>query len=141
MDMKTPSKYDLRVGQYLQVRDAIRELKERHTAELKPLNDLKNRLSSWLISHLEADGAKSVRTDYGTVYSTTKWSASLSDPKAFMDYVIENNRFELLDRKANVTAVRTYTEENGGEPPGARLTQEIEIGVRAGKNHTDNGDE
>lgn len=123
-------KFERRTKQYVALRDKIREISERHTAELKPFVDLQNDLTAWFTQELDTVGAKSVKTSEGTVYQSTRYSASLNDPKAFMDYVISNNAFDLLDRKANSTAVRDYVEQHKSEPPGCKLSAIRTVGVR-----------
>ena len=44
---------------------------------------------------------ESAKTDEGTVYVLNQDSASLADPDAFMEYVRENEAYELMDRRAN----------------------------------------
>lgn len=122
--------FEKRTGQYVAVRDAIREITKKHEEELAPFVDLQNKLTAWLTENLDLVGAKSVKTTQGTVYQSTRYSASLTDPKAFMDYVIANNKFDLLDRKANSTAVRDFIEQNKSEPPGVRLSALRTVGVR-----------
>jgi hypothetical protein len=83
-----------------------------------------------LLNHLNAIGGNSLNTDAGTVYRTEKKSASLSDSTAFMDYVIANSAFDLLDRKANVTAVTEFVKENNTPPPGVNFSSAYVVGVR-----------
>lgn len=119
-----------RVSQYITCRDAIKEANEKHEASIKPLVDLQNALTGWLQSFMETAGADSIKTPNGTCYSTTRYSASLADPEAFMQFVKSTNSFDLLDRKANVTAVRDYCEEKGSLPPGVNLSSIKTVGVR-----------
>jgi len=122
--------FEKRTGQYVLVRDKIKEITERHTEELKPFVELQNALTAWFTEQLDKVGAASVKTAEGTVYRSTRYSASLNDPKAFMDYVIANKKWDLLDRKANSTAVRDFIEQNKSEPPGVKLSAIRTIGVR-----------
>jgi hypothetical protein len=124
------AEFEKRTGQYVAVRDKIREITARHEEELKPFVDIQNALTAWFTAKLDTVGAKSVKTDKGTVYQSTRYSASLSDPKAFMDYVIDNKSWDLLDRKANSTAVRDFIEQHKSEPPGVRLSAIRTVGVR-----------
>ena len=112
------------------MRDKIKEISERHAEELKPLTNLQNDLTAWFTEELDRVGAKSVKTTEGTVYQSTRYSASLSDPKAFMDHVIATQSWDLLDRKANSTAVRDFIEQHKSEPPGVRLSAIRTVGVR-----------
>jgi hypothetical protein len=125
-----PSNIERRVGQYVMIRDKIKEMEERHKTELKGLKAIQEELTGILQASLEAVKAESIKTSEGTVYATTRYTASLADPKAFMDYVIANNHFDLLDRKANATAIRDYVAQCGELPPGANLSAISTIGVR-----------
>jgi hypothetical protein len=124
------ARFEKRTGQYVAVRDKIREIEEQHTEELKPFVELQNALTAWFTEQLDNVGAKSVKTAQGTVYQSTRYSASLNDPKAFMDYVITTQSWDLLDRKANSTAVRDFIEQHKSEPPGVRLSAIRTVGVR-----------
>jgi hypothetical protein len=124
------AQFEKRTKQYIEVRDKIREISERHSEELKPFVEIQNALTAWLTENLDKVGAKSIKTTQGTVYQSTRYSAALSDPKAFMDHVIETQNWNLLDRKANSTAVRDYVEQNKFEPPGVRLSAIRTVGVR-----------
>lgn len=132
---QTPSaevkaKVEKRVQQYIQVRDALKKMDEEHDAKRKPLVELQNVLTGWLQEFLENAGIESMRTSEGTAYASTRYTASLADPEAFMKFVLDNQSFDLLDRKANVTAVRDYVDEKGSLPPGVNLSAIKTVGVR-----------
>lgn len=121
---------ETRVSQYVAVRDKIKEMNEAHEKKCAPLLELQNMLSGWLQHHLEKFGSESVRTAAGTVYLSTRFTASLADPDIFMKFVIEHERFELMDRRANATAVKDYVQERGVLPPGVNLNGIKTVGVR-----------
>jgi hypothetical protein len=130
-DMKaTVANIERRVKQYVMVRDQIKVIEERHAKELENIKAIKDELTGIIQSCLEAVGAESIKTAEGTAYTTTRYTASLADPKAFMDYVIEYKKFDLMDRKANAPAVRDYVAETGSLPPGVTLSSIATIGVR-----------
>lgn len=115
---------------YVQLRDRIKEIKARHEEELKEFVKHLDELNGALQGMLDTAGAKSIKTSGGTVYASTRYTASLNDPKAFMDFVIAQNKFDLLDRKANATAVRDYIEQHQVSPPGVNLSALRTVGVR-----------
>jgi len=47
-----------------------------------------------------------------------------------MKFVVDNNKFELLDRRANATAVKDYVAANNVLPPGCNLSAICTVGVR-----------
>jgi len=119
-----------RVDQFVKLRDVIRKLDEEHKERMKPYRETLEKLNSVLLLHLNEINGESVRTDAGTVYRTAKKSASLADPAAFMEYVIRENAWDLLDRKANVTAIADFIEENSVTPPGVNFSTTFTVGVR-----------
>lgn len=121
------------VAAYVRVRDMKRELEAKHDAELKPLNDDLAQLSGALREFMEKSGSDGIKTEAGTCYLTTRYSASLADPSMFMRFVVDNDRFDLLDKKANATAVKDYVAETGHLPPGCNLNAMMTVGVKRGK--------
>jgi hypothetical protein len=130
--MEHPPTVDIskRVDQYVRLRDLIKTKEDEHKAVLKPYKEMLEKLNSVLLDHLNTINGESVRTDTGTVYRTEKKAASLADPDAFMRYVIGSEAWDLLDRKANVTAVADFIEENNAPPPGVNFSTTFVVGVR-----------
>jgi hypothetical protein len=128
--MSKQQKIDERVRQYVACRDEIDKVEKRHKEELEPLQNLQKVLAGILQQFLDDTGVDSIKTEYGTAYATTRFSAALADPEAFMQHVIQNNSFELLDKRANVTAVKDYVKEHNTTPPGVNLSSITSIGVR-----------
>jgi hypothetical protein len=118
------------VARYIQIRDDLKTMDERHKAERAPLVETQNLLTEWIMKHLETTGSTAVKTNHGTCYQSTRYTASLADADAFMKFVTENQMFDLLDRRANSTAVRDYVEEHKSLPPGCNLSAIRTIGVR-----------
>lgn len=122
---------DKRIAQYVMVRDRIKEVEDRHTAELKPLRDIQERLTGLISQFMEANNiTDNLKSKSGTCYLSTRYTASLADPEAFMNYVIKSQKFELLDRRANTTAVKDYVQENNELPAGCNLNAVQTLGVR-----------
>ena len=122
--------FSTRVAQYVKLRDLIKIKEKEFNDGIKKYKDALNSLNSLLLDHLNNVGANSVATDSGTVYRTEKKSASLVDPAAFMEYVITNGAWDLLDRKANITAVAAFMKENNTLPPGCNFNSAFIVGVR-----------
>jgi hypothetical protein len=120
--------FEKRVAQYVKLRDMKKEMADRHKAEIAPLNDLMEKLESLFLANLTTQD--SAKTKSGTVYKTTKKTASLSSPDEFMHFVIGSGHWDLLDRKANVVAVEEFIEEHKAEPPGVKFTTKEEVGIR-----------
>jgi len=129
-----PEDINKRVEQYITIRDKLKELDAAHEEKCKPLRELQEVLSGKLRTFMEANNLDNLKTEAGTCYTSTRYTASLADPDAFMKFVINNKLFDLLDRRANNTAVKEYVNEHNSLPPGCNLNQVQTVGVRrAGK--------
>lgn len=120
----------MRVKQYVDVRDKLKQMDEAHDKARADIVAVKDLLEGWIQQFMDTAGVTSVKTDHGTTFTTTRYSASLADPAAFMDFVVKTNQLELLDRKANVTAVRDYVETHKQLPPGVNLSARTTVNVR-----------
>src|SRR6185437_12062529 len=139
-----PIDFDTRVGQYVKLRDKIKEIKDKHKAELKPYAEALEQLNGMLLQHLNSVGADSVKATSGTVYRTLDKKASVADKSAFWTWVVTQGKFEFIDYKANVTAVFDFIGEQveaakgdpsiqPAPPPGVNVSSSYEVGVRRGK--------
>jgi hypothetical protein len=132
--VETPTNVDVlvatRITQYRQIVGIIATIEARHEDELKDLKETKNKLSGLIMAFLEQTGQTSAKTPVGTATVATRWTSSLSDPDAFMRYVLEHGAFDLLERRANSTAVKEFVKTHEGQlPPGANLTAHKSLSV------------
>lgn len=132
MNAHTPPPVDMnkRVDQYVKLRDKIKEIKDRHKDELKPYNEAMEQLEAMFLDHLNNTGSDRIGTSAGTVYRTEKKVASLADKTAFWTYVVTHADWDMLDYKANPTAVAEYVEANKTLPPGVNYTVTQTVGIR-----------
>ncbi len=119
-----------RTGQFVKLRDLKAELKEKHEAEMKPINEAMEMIKEELKQALLSMNAKNAKTEAGTVSLTQKVSASAADINAFWTWVITQGAFDMLDKKPNVTAITEYVQQHGVPPPGVNYNVFQDIGVR-----------
>lgn len=132
MDAQTLN-FEQLVTEYVQTRDEVKRQEEAFKEKVKPLRERMEKLNNALLQGLHEVGTNSVNTDAGTAYIKSKVNVSLADPGAFMQFVKDTSAFELLDRKANSTAVQAYLSEHGSLPPGVNYSVFQDVGVRRGK--------
>lgn len=120
------------VALYVELRDRIAAIQAEQIEKTKPLQAAKERLDGILLKHLQDQGAQNIKTASGTIYQRVAASAPIKDKKAFREFVVTNQQFDMLDWKANKVAVRTYMEENQTDVPGVNFTATLTIGVRRG---------
>jgi hypothetical protein len=118
------------VKQYIGLRDALKALEAIHKEKTDQYKTLMETLGGKLQDFLDNAGVESAKTSEGTVYSTTRYTASLSDPNAFMSYVKMHEMWDLLDKRANASACRDFVTEHKSLPPGVNLNALKTVGVR-----------
>lgn len=118
------------ISAYIRVRDMKAELKAKHSKELAPYDEALFKLECRAMELLNSQGSESVRTSAGTMYKSTRTSVTVADKSAFLDYVKENMAFDLLDIKANKTAVEDFISANQDIPPGTNVRREDVVGFR-----------
>jgi hypothetical protein len=119
-----------RVAQYRLLDEKIDALNDAHKAAMAPLANVKALLEGYFEKFLTSTGQQTAVTAGGTIHWNHRTTASLEDPQAFMDFVTANQRFDLMDRRANATAVREYAEKEHILPPGVKLNNIRTVGVR-----------
>lgn len=125
----TTDHIDKRVEQYIWIRGEIERIEKRQADELKEHKLTKEKLAGELLEFLDKNHLKSARTAFGLVTALVKSTSPLSDPDAFMEFVRENDAYELMNRVANPTACLAYAEEHGSLPPGVKINSRRTIGV------------
>jgi len=126
----TETDINIRIGQYIKLRDVIKEQDDAHKAKMQPYREALEKLNAVMLDHLIKIGGDSVSSPAGTVYRTTKRSASLEDSDSFMRHVIGSEDWDLLDKKASVAGVEAFVNEHGVLPPGVKWTSTQVVGVR-----------
>jgi len=125
-----PENVDELVSQYVRLRDRIKEADDAHKKKTASARELLEKLNGKMLERLNDLGGESVKTSAGTVYRTTKKSASIADGDLFRGWVIENGAYDVVDWKANANAVEDFIKAEGTPPPGVNYSQTYLVGVR-----------
>ena len=125
------SRVDDIVAAYVRLRDQKAELKAQQAEVMKPYDEALAKLEAEALQILSDTGVESMKTSAGPVYkSVVATSATVQDKSAFMDYIREHLAFDLLDVRANKTAVQDFVTENQDTPPGVVIRREMKVGFR-----------
>lgn len=136
-----PIDFEKRVAQFVKLRDLIKKKDDEHKEQMRPIRDLLEKLNSVLLDHLNQTGAESAATLAGTVYKTSKKSASMADKSAFWAWVVATGDWDLIDFKANPVAVEEFINKQveaakddpsivPSPPPGINYSVTNVVGVR-----------
>jgi hypothetical protein len=121
---------DKRIGQFVQLRDHIEAADKAHKEAMKPKREMLEQLNGIILGLLKDAGLQNAANETHTAYRTTKVSATIADGAAFRKYVLDNDALDLVDWRANKTAVKGFLKEHGGLPPGVNYSVTHVVGVQ-----------
>ena len=116
---------------YIKMRDKKAQMKSEFDEQIAPLNEKMEKLEVKLLQAFQTLGMDSVKTEFGTAYTTVRTSASVADKDAFMNFVKEQGEWSLLEIRAAKLAVEQFRDANDNElPPGINIREERVVNVR-----------
>jgi phage host-nuclease inhibitor protein Gam len=118
------------VNLYIKMRDKKAQMKAEFDASVAPLNEKMEKLEAKLLEVFNKTGMDSVKTEFGTAYTTTRVTASVADREIFMTHVRENDDWAMLEVRASKSAVEQYRETHNDLPPGISMREERVVNVR-----------
>ncbi len=131
MPKMNPDNIGIYAGKYIRLRDKIKAIEEADKDRLAPLKNMLVALNGMFVEYTQSSGQDSFTVNgVGTVYRTEKKSVTIEDAEAFKRHVIGSEAYDLLDWKANSTAVKDFLEEHQALPPGVKYTTMVTVGVR-----------
>ena len=119
-----------RVGQFVDLRDKIRDLDNAHKEKMEPYREALDGLNAEILDALNKQGLDNVATPYGTAYRSKRESVVIVDGNIFRNFVVTQGLFELQDVKANITAVKAFIEAHNAPPPGTNFKSIDVVNVR-----------
>jgi len=119
------------VSLYIKLRDKKAEIKAQMDEAIKPIQEKMDKLEAKLLEVFQKTGTDSVKTPFGTAYSTVRTSVTTADRQAFMDYIRANGEWELLEVRPSKSGVEQFRAANDNEiPPGVSVREERVVNIR-----------
>lgn len=113
------------------IKQARADLKRKFEEEDAELEGQQQKLRAFLLNHLNQTGVQSMKTEAGTVYKTKRTIASATDWASVWAFAKENDAMDIFQKRLTTSFVTEYAEQHDGAiPPGVRLLEEFDIGVR-----------
>lgn len=111
-----------RTGQYIQLRDWVKAEEEKFKLRIGPAKEEMAKIEGELAEFMRQTGQNNGSTPQGSFYTSTKYSATIEDKTAFGHFVMGQGNLDLVDIRANASAVADFAKEHGGQtPPGVTL--------------------
>lgn len=123
-------KIDDIVQKYMALRQKKEEIEREAKDKVAQLKATMEKLEAYLLQRMQAEGVDQYKTKYGTAFATTNDYASVADWEATLDYIIQSQAFDLLEKRVNKTAVRSLLENGQAVPPGVNYGTRIDVNIR-----------
>ena len=119
------------VEEYITLRDRKDQFKkafEEKSAEL--FGERMEEIEAQLLGILNDLGADTIAGKTGTAYRKISTSVTIADARDFRRHVIGGEAWDLIDWRANKTAVNALVESGEPVPPGVNRSSFYTIGIR-----------
>lgn len=118
------------VGTYVKLRRRREALEATVKADVDVIKAKMAKLEAWLMQKADEDGVTSFKTPAGTAFVTTTDFANVADWDAVLQFIRDNDAFDMLEKRVSKAAVRAQLDETGSAPPGITYGTKIGINIR-----------
>jgi hypothetical protein len=118
------------VTAYLKLREQRGVLKKEYDQKDEVMKDKMERLNTWLLGQMQATGSTQLGCESGTAYQQTVMKGSCGDWPNFWNWIGENGRFDMMEKRVSVKTIQEYYQESGELPPGININPELRVVVR-----------
>lgn len=125
--------FDKAIHLYLQCRDEIEDIDNEAKRKKAVIREKMNKLEQWITGTAEQQGLKDVPTKEGTGYWSVHAKCSVADPAVFFEYVRNNERWDLMEKRASKSGVSEEIDATGEDIPGVNFSRVRVFNVRRTK--------
>lgn len=123
---------DVLIASFVKIRDARAQRKKAFESADADDKIKQEKIEIEFLRRFNERGTDSTTSrEFGTAYRSTRSSCSVADWEAFFNgYVLPNNAWDFLERRANKTMVEAFRTEYNDLPPGLNWSETATVGVR-----------
>jgi hypothetical protein len=115
---------------YTKLRDqrtaAEAEVKER----VDTIKAKMTKLEAYLKEQMDAQGLTQFKSDHGTAFLTTTDFANVANWDEVLQFIKDNEAFDMLEKRVSKTAVRGYMDKHKKVPPGVTYGTKLDVNIR-----------
>lgn len=115
------------IAKYIEYRDRIREEEAKCKATVAEIEEQMDIIESAMLRRLNRRGANNTNTDAGTAYKKASSTVRMIDRAAFLDYVRENEAWDLITNHVSKDAVDKIIDDTRSPPPGIHVKRKIKV--------------
>lgn len=121
---------DVLVEKYRQLRDLKKAAEVEHKTRMAPVGEAMAAIENHLLLAMQQSGMKSIKTDAGTAYQTTRTSYSVQDPVEFRNWVDAQGKPEFFENRVSKDTLEAWLAEGNQLPPGVKMNSDITVNIR-----------
>ena len=121
---------DTVVQAYIKLRDQRGVLKKAYDDEDALLKTKLEKLETWLMTQMQTTGSTQLGSPHGTAYQQTVFKGNCSDWPSFWNWLGQNGRFDMMEKRVSVKSIQEYYTESGEMPPGINVSPELRVIIR-----------
>jgi uncharacterized protein YydD (DUF2326 family) len=123
-------KVDDVIAAYMRLRDKKESMEAAVKEQTKELKEKMEKLEAWIKEQADVQGVTSFKTKHGTAFLTTTDYANVADWDAVLNYIRENDAYDMLEKRVSKVAVRGYIDANKSVPAGVNYGTKLEVNIR-----------
>lgn len=118
------------VEKYIQLRDRKAEIMNAAKQECGKIDAALIKAEAAIMAFFNANNLESAGCSAGTVYKTTRTSATIADWDSFIEFVRQEDAWHMLEHRVAKTACEEYVKANDDLPPGVNWKADTTVQVR-----------
>lgn len=126
----TDIKIDSVIGAYMKLRAKKQAIEDEAKQKVAAIKEKMEKLEAFIKIKADEQGVTSFKTDHGTAFLTTVDYANVADWDSVLEFIKENEAYDMLEKRVSKTAVRGYIEQNKVVPPGVNYGTRLEVNIR-----------
>lgn len=115
---------------YMKLRDQKTAIEAEVKEQVSGLKAKMEKLEAYLKTQMDAQGLTSFKSDFGTAFLTTTDYANVADWDAVLNFIRDNEAYDMLEKRVSKLAVRGYIDANKAVPPGITYGTKLEVNIR-----------
>ena len=124
----------MNIGDVIRTYAKLRDQKAAAEAEVKDrVDQIKGKmtkLEAYLKEQMDAQGLTQFKSEYGTAFLTTTDFANVGNWDEVLQFIKDNEAYDMLEKRVSKTAVREYMDQNKRVPPGITYGTKLDVNIR-----------
>jgi hypothetical protein len=118
------------IATYIKLRNKKLALQAEVKEKTDAITEQMQKLESWIKEKADEDGVTSFKTTHGTAFLTTTDFANVADWDAVVEFVKQNDAWDMFEKRISKTAVRGYIDINKEVPAGVNYGTRLDVNIR-----------